>query len=119
MTYARQNDPTAATGNGPPPHRLTIGSEGKADVKDGNQDYITATLAGKVSGPSGRAAAELTMPAIYRGKDGQVRLAGGRPGGGERIVPADDRAVLPGGPAAIDVRGPRARCVLHADRYRL
>lgn len=49
LTYSRVNDPTFAHGDGPPPKHLTIGQEGKADVKDGGNDQIVAELNGKVS----------------------------------------------------------------------
>lgn len=49
LTFARQGDPTVAGGAGTPPKHLSLGDEGKADVKDGNQDYIVAQLNGKVS----------------------------------------------------------------------
>ena len=48
LTYSRVNDPTFAHGDGPPPKHLTIGQEGKADVKDGGNDQIVAELNGKV-----------------------------------------------------------------------
>ena len=48
LTYARVNDPTAAGGAGQPPKHLRLGSEGKADVKDGGDDRIVAELNGRV-----------------------------------------------------------------------
>lgn len=48
LTYSRVDDPTAAGGAGQPPQHLTIGKEGKADVKDGDKDKIVAELNGRV-----------------------------------------------------------------------
>jgi hypothetical protein len=48
LTYSRVDDPTAAGGAGTPPKHLSLGQEGKADVKDGNQDIMIAELDGKV-----------------------------------------------------------------------
>ncbi|WVW79654.1 hypothetical protein I302_101623 [Kwoniella bestiolae CBS 10118] len=48
LTYARQNDPTAAFGDGQAPENLKLGGEGNASVKSGNADYIVAELSGKL-----------------------------------------------------------------------
>ncbi|WWC90945.1 uncharacterized protein L201_005883 [Kwoniella dendrophila CBS 6074] len=48
LTFARQNDPTAASGDGHAPDNIKIGSEGNASVKTGNADYIVAELSGKL-----------------------------------------------------------------------
>ncbi|ORX40313.1 hypothetical protein BD324DRAFT_617276 [Kockovaella imperatae] len=47
LTFARQGDPTMASGDGHPPTKLHVGSEGTADVTNGTADYIQATLNGK------------------------------------------------------------------------
>ncbi|KAK6906332.1 hypothetical protein L486_06105 [Kwoniella mangroviensis CBS 10435] len=48
LTFARQGDPTAASGDGQAPQNLKLGSEGSASVKTGNADYIVAELSGKL-----------------------------------------------------------------------
>ncbi|KAK8850761.1 hypothetical protein IAR55_004681 [Kwoniella newhampshirensis] len=48
LTFARQNDPTTANGDGPAPQNIKLGSEGSASVKNGNADSIVAELDGKI-----------------------------------------------------------------------
>ncbi|KAL7423470.1 hypothetical protein Q5752_001050 [Cryptotrichosporon argae] len=47
LTYARQDDPTVAGGAGQPPAHLSVGADGRADVKAGDDDKIVAELNGK------------------------------------------------------------------------
>jgi hypothetical protein len=50
LTSQRQGDPTMAN-VGEAPKSLSIGSEGRADVKSGDADRLVATLNGKVCRP--------------------------------------------------------------------
>ncbi|WVR08278.1 hypothetical protein IAU60_005325 [Kwoniella sp. DSM 27419] len=47
LTYARQNDPTMASGNGEPPKHLKVGNEGGANVTSGDGERMIADLNGK------------------------------------------------------------------------
>lgn len=110
LTFARQGDPTVAGGAGTPPKHLSLGEEGKADVKDGNQDYIVAELNGRVSSMTATllSGSELTLIhllASHRCPNCKVRATGRSGGGSQSVLFGDHCPVLPGGIAEVDVSG--------------
>jgi hypothetical protein len=113
LTFARQGDPTVAGGAGTPPKHLSLGDEGKADVRDGNQDYIVAELNGRVSA-SEHYSSELfartqliSIPLLDRHccSNRKVRASCRSGGGSQSVLFGDYCSVLPGGLAEVDVSG--------------